>query len=129
MKKMYALPYVEVMGKQPVRLVEATPAIWSVERTPATPTWWVFVESVDGAGNYFSLYSSDLTFSGFTVTSGRSLVDLTFFLVMWRRPMVVGIDFGRCLAIILEVRPGHVANQPLLMVQIHIFGGMHPAHA
>lgn len=110
------------MGKRPVRSVDATPAIWLVEITPAIQTWWVLVASVFWSGKYASLYVPDLTILGFTGAAGRSLVNRTFFLVMCRHPMAVGTYFSRFLATILAVRPSHVENQPLLMAWFQVTG-------
>ena len=54
------------------------------------------------------------------------VVDLIPFLIMCRWPIVVDIDFGRCLLTALLVKPGNDVNQPLSIALHSVLTGSDP---
>ena len=54
------------------------------------------------------------------------LVDLVFFLYLWRCPIAVCIDFGRCRRTPSTVNPGNVDNLLFLIASIKVATGGPP---
>ena len=53
--------------------------------------------------------------------SSSLFVNLVFFCVCYKSPKIVASDFGRCEALILAVRHGHVAKFPLFTALIKVY--------
>ena len=97
--------------------------IHDVNLFPPYLNWWVTVRIDLIRFSLFSctrLYSCAKTtfvliLSSRYVSGGFSLVDCSPCILMFRCPIVVFLDFSRCLLIIVLVRPGRVFRNPYLM--------------